>query len=159
MIKTSIGISNIVRLERYLWLIFVRFSMDVKNIRNKVADELLPLFDHTEKSVYLNVYDRNSLVRDMGSGALTEEELISEIQKQIGEGLQIDRNAFEEGRILKLTAPIDAENEKQNLNQVRRKMQNIEELIELSDASAKKIREAEDVEDTVQYRFIYLYTQ
>jgi predicted transcriptional regulator len=133
--------------------------MNIENIRSKVADELLPLFDHTDKSVYLNVYDRDRLVRDIGSGVRTKEDLISEIQKQIGEGLKIDKNAFDEGRILKLTAPIDRENEKKNINQLRQKMQNIEELIELSDASAEKIREPESLEDTVQYKFIYLYNK
>lgn len=131
--------------------------MNIENIRSKVADELLPLFDHADKSVYLNVYDRDRLVRDMGTGVQTKEDLISEIEKHIGEGLKIDKNAFDDGRILKLTAPIDIDNEEENVNQVRQRMQNIEELIELNEASAKKIRDPEDPEDTVQYKFIYLY--
>lgn len=131
--------------------------MNIENIRSKVANKLLPLFDHTDKSVYLNVYDRDRLIRDMGTGVRTREDLISKIHEQIGEGLKIDRNAFDEGRILKLTAPIDRENEKENINQVRQKIQNIEELIELNHASGKRIREPEGPEDTIQYKFIYLY--
>lgn len=133
--------------------------MNIENIRSKVANKLLPLFDHTDKSVYLNVYDRDRLIRDMGTGVRTREDLISKIHEQIGEGLKIDKNAFDEGRILKLTAPIDRENEKENINQVRQKIQNIEELIELNHASGKRIREPEAPEDTIQYKFIYLYNK
>lgn len=131
--------------------------MNINNLRNKVANEIVDLFDHTNKTPYLNVYDRDALIRDIGLGVNSKIELAEKINQLLGESFEIDKKAFEDGRILKLTAPIDKENEQKNINQLREKMQRIDELTELKNLSAEKIREPASVEDTVQYKFIYVY--
>lgn len=129
--------------------------MNIQNVRSKVSDEIIHLFEHTDDSAYLNVYDRESLVRDIGS-VKSKEELVTKIHEKIGESFDVDKNAFEDGRVLKLTAPIDINNKQKNINQVREGMQRIECLTELSNLSGR-VREPESVEDTVQYRFVYVY--
>lgn len=130
--------------------------MNIDKIRNDVSNEILFLFEDVSYSPRLNVLDRNELVQDIGYVS-SKEDLVIKINELIGESLEVDPTAFEEERLLKLTAPVNINHEDKRVNQIREKMRNISYLSELPNISAKPIREPEDVEDHVMYKFVYIY--
>lgn len=141
---------------KYIWYYILVIDMNIDKIRNDVSNEILFLFEDVSYSPRLNVLDRNELVQDIGYVS-SKEDLVIKINELIGESLEVDPTAFEEERLLKLTAPINIDHEDKRVNQIREKMRNISYLSELPNISAKPIREPEDVEDHVMYKFVYIY--
>lgn len=141
---------------KYIWYTIIVISMNIDKIRSDVSNEILYLFEDVSYSPRLNILDREELVQDIGYVS-SKEDLVIKINELIGESLEVDPTAFEEERLLKLTAPVDINNEYKKVNQIREQIRNITYLSELPNISAERIRDPEDVEEHVMYKFVYIY--
>ena len=129
----------------------------IDQLRDTVSEQILHLFTDVSTSPHLNVLTKEDLIKEIGS-VQSKEQLATEISNQIGESFEVDPDAFEQKRIIKLTAPLPQKDTQKHLNMLRNEMNSIDSLIELPETSGEKIRESGSAEDFILYEFTYVYT-